>query len=1535
MSLTLWQSRLMRLIAAFSMLLVIAGQVFLPTAAVAAPLPANLHLNDVSDQSLTTQVAIKHAGNFVAPLATNQQLQMTFSLKERDSAAFTQFLSDLYNPSSPNFHKFITPAEYGQRFGPDTQTRQQVTNWLTNQGFQVTFNDQGGSTISFRGSVALAEKVFNVKLNTYSRQDGSTFFANDVTPLIPSALASKSYGVFGLSSEVQMHNDVHVGGVINGGPTAKRGPENTGYTPTEYRNAYNIPAGYTGSGVKIAVFEVGFGSPNSGCYAGSNVDTYDATFGITPPARVDESVDGQLVESNDGNGTQGEAELDIEAINAIAPAAQVYVYCGPYGSSANTGFLDTNQRIATDNLADVASESYGGDEIYYIQAGIPTYLDAENNIFRQMAAQGQSMFTSAGDTGSGSGNRAAPVPLTPQDPASQPYITTVGGTRLYMNGTDADSSYLDETVWNRGVAGGAAGGGISDYWPASAVPWQKGPGVSNPFSQAVNGRQYPDISADADPTTGMAVYSNFGAPGYTNWYYIGGTSLASPLVAGMIGDAVQQNGGHRLGLISPSLYTLLQNSTQYGNDFHDIVKGNNDPYCVAGSGSCDQDDTVYAGIPGPYYPATPGYDDASGVGSPNVGNLVPSLISLNSGSYLLVSDSLIGIGADVNGASVSRPITVTAIGASTLNFTASTSFTATNLLSLNTTSGTVTPGNNSPANSQTLTLSANPGSLAAGDYYGSITITGTMGTTTVSSSTIAVDVKVGTVHTSNGNSDVVLSTNDTGPAPTTQSVVVTTTSTTPQTYILNIADFVGFLTVGVNGATPQVYDALSSAPVISVSASNPVTLTFGASLTASKRISGVALSAGTYSADVQLLSGDFPNSIDQASFAAFHVKLNLAGQLITAAPLSTNFSFNAGGTTPASQVITVSEAPVFTQAASVPVTFTISPSNLITVTPTSGTVPASGVATFTVTPLTTTVAPGVYNSNITFYNGLNPNNTTVANVVETVGPSVSLSPSAYSLVFTTTTSSPAPQTQSITLTANGGAVSYTPAIIYPDQTPWLSINPNGGSTTIPYGSSSRFSVSVNPTGLGPGAYNGYIQIKDNTNPTGDQPIRVAVLLNVVGTGATPTNPGSLIYPLPFLSNGAGGTATFVTLQNIGVDPANVTVNYYNNNGSFITTTTTSLPVNGQSILDNSVVPTTTTVNAVISSTAPLNVLVTEGAGGANGGTSAAAYNVSPSVGSTLYDPVALNGAFGGFTTTVTLYNTGSVTTTGSINYFDQNGNAATGATANFTLAPHQVTTVSQNNPALSASVSYFGVISSTSGSQLAAIVTESNTRANFLATFQATPNLAKTLYVPTAFKSAFGSFNTGFALANPNSTAVTATISYVDDASGTVSGTETLSIPANGEASSYTPAVTGLPSSFVGSAIITSTGAIIATVNEQGAAGSGTYLAVGSPAQTVGLPAVANGAFGSFVSGATLFNVTSAPIQVAVSYYNSDGTVQGPTTIYTVPAKSSVLAYQGGSSLPNGFFGTVVATSDTPNSLVATVNMAAPGIFYTYTEPTR
>jgi hypothetical protein len=364
------------------------------------------------------------------------------------------------------------------------------------------------------------------------------------------------------------------------------------------------------------------------------------------------------------------------------------------------------------------------------------------------------------------------------------------------------------------------------------------------------------------------------------------------------------------------------------------------------------------------------------------------------------------------------------------------------------------------------------------------------------------------------------------------------------------------------------------------------------------------------------------------------------------------------------------------------------------------------------------------------------------------------------------------------------------------------------------------------------------------------------------------------------------------------------------------------------VLPTNALPANTTGDAVVSSSQPLNVLVTEGSS-----TAGSAYNVSPTVGSTLYDPLALNGT-AGFTTTITVYNLGTTTSTGTIQYYDQNGNASVSDT--FSVAPNANQVISQaGKSGLSSSLYNSAIIKSNVGTdQLTALVTESNSATKFLATFQATPSLGGKLLLPTAYNNAFGSFNTGFAIANPNSTPVTATIKFYDAASGTVSGTQVINIPAFGIGLSYTPAA-GVPAGFNGSAIVTASGPVVATVNELSAAGSGTYLAITGGSTTVNLPAVFN-TFVGFTSGLTVLNTSSTSAQVSVQYSNPDGSSAGPTTVYTVAPYASVQAFQGiGSGLPVGFFGTATVTSNVANSLVATVNAAAPSFFYTYTEPTR
>jgi hypothetical protein len=357
----------------------------------------------------------------------------------------------------------------------------------------------------------------------------------------------------------------------------------------------------------------------------------------------------------------------------------------------------------------------------------------------------------------------------------------------------------------------------------------------------------------------------------------------------------------------------------------------------------------------------------------------------------------------------------------------------------------------------------------------------------------------------------------------------------------------------------------------------------------------------------------------------------------------------------------------------------------------------------------------------------------------------------------------------------------------------------------------------------------------------------------------------------------------------------------------------------------------------VSSSQPLNLVVTEASSGSGGALSSTAYNVSPHTSNLIYNPLNLNGNFGGFTTNIYLYNAGNITSTGSISYFDQSGNQVAAATDTFAVPPHAAQSFNQSGKAgLSSSLSYWSVVSATTGSQLVSQVEEFGPN-NFVAIYNGTASSSQTVFMPTAYNNALGGFNTGAALVNPNSSSATVSIKYYDAATGVISATQSLSIPANGILSSYTP-LSGVPAGFTGSAIITSNQPLVALVNEQGAAAStsGTYIGLSQASQSIGLPAVANG-FVGFTTGTTILNVTDQPIEVTLEYYNSNGTALSTSVNYTVAPYASALAYQGGGAagLPSGFFGTAVLSSNVANSLVATTNAAANGLFYTYTEPAQ
>jgi hypothetical protein len=331
--------------------------------------------------------------------------------------------------------------------------------------------------------------------------------------------------------------------------------------------------GRLGAGVTVALAEL---EP----YSPSDIDAYFACYGINPQVT---NVD---VDGGPGTGPgQGESALDIETLAGLAPESHIEVYQGVAAAQASDAdMIDIYQRIADDDTASVVSTSWGTCEADADSA----LVSSENTVFQQMAVQGQSMFAAAGDSGSEGcfiSSDAADTSLSVDDPASQPYVTGVGGVTVSPSGAG-----YTQPAWNNcqgqafahcadGAVGGAGGGGVSTLW--TKPTWQTGPGVASG-----GGRDVPDVSASADPFDGDAVAWAGG------WETMGGTSAATPLWAAVTA-LVDQGCAAPVGFADPALYAHTDALT-------DIESGNND----------------YTDTNGGSYAATGGYDMATGLGVP-------------------------------------------------------------------------------------------------------------------------------------------------------------------------------------------------------------------------------------------------------------------------------------------------------------------------------------------------------------------------------------------------------------------------------------------------------------------------------------------------------------------------------------------------------------------------------------------------------------------------------------------------------------------------------------------------------------------------------------------------------------------------------------------------------------------------------------------------------------------------------------------------------------------------------------------------------
>ncbi|HLI06674.1 MAG TPA: S53 family peptidase [Ktedonobacteraceae bacterium] len=550
----------------------------------------------------------------------SRTLQMSVGLALRNQEELNALLRNLYDPSSSQYHQYLTVAQFTQEFGPTAAEQQAVIDYLTQQGFTVTGTYPDRLLVDFSGPEALAERVFGVTINSYRAPDGRQFFANRNTPRLPAYIAQDITSLTGLDDASQFFHPPIVSQNSSlfrpkasncPGPGQSGSSTGTAYIPSQLSTAYDYDglhsAGLQGQGQTVGVFELDG-------YSASDIQAYTQCFGGG-------SVPLQNVILDGFNGQPGagaiEVELDIETIVSMAPnLSKLIVYEAP---NTTQGYNDEFARIVSDRTP-VVSVSWGQCET----AAGQTEAQQENTFFQEAAAQGQTILVAAGDSGSETCFEQTYDPsLVADDPAAQPYVTGVGGTTLSLN---SNNSYQSEHVWNDGFFGGAGGGGLSQYWKQPS--WQTGPGVQNSYSNGM--RETPDVSLNADPQTGYNVYCTVGSnctgsglPGVGGggWITVGGTSAAAPMWAAMIALTNQeaaQHGKSVVGFLNPLLYQIGA-SSRYNTDFHDITPPG-DPSVPSNNDEL--------GINGGAYPVTNDFDMATGWGSFDAAKLAADLVAM-------------------------------------------------------------------------------------------------------------------------------------------------------------------------------------------------------------------------------------------------------------------------------------------------------------------------------------------------------------------------------------------------------------------------------------------------------------------------------------------------------------------------------------------------------------------------------------------------------------------------------------------------------------------------------------------------------------------------------------------------------------------------------------------------------------------------------------------------------------------------------------------------------------------------------------------
>ena len=622
------------LLVATLLLSAIPSQAQQPQARLAAPIADSSRATLAGSQPPRARLARDlGAADSSTPL---QSITMYFSRTQQQQSDLDALIAAQQDPSSPQYHQWLTPADFGARFGLADADIAKTQTWLESQGFSVTSVSPSRNSITFSGTAATVGSAFGAPIHRYAL-NGESHIAPSADLSLPSALA-------GIVSDVRGVSDFRPRPKVRYGNGAAFRPNFTSaqtgnhfLTPGDVAIIYDIKtaygAGFNGQGVTIAIM-------GQSAIVNTDITKFQTAIGQTANAPT------SILVPNSGasqvySGDQSESSLDLEYATGIAPGATIdFVYVG---ANLTASVFDSLTWAIQNRIAPILNISYGECEPELGQ----TQYTSLNATLQQAAAQGQTIVSAAGDDGStdcyGSTNDAATAQALAVDfPSSSQYVTAVGGTEFpaaavaagtntyFSAAASTDTivsalSYIPEGVWNDDSASfptdplSAGGGGVSVF--TSAPSWQTGvPGIPAGTSM----RLVPDIALDASPNNAPYAYCTSDTTAYVQGQtssctsglrdsssqdltVAGGTSFAAPIFSGMVAILSQARKYTYQGVVNPTLYTLASNPATYAAAFHDITTGTN---------ACNIGATICGTGPGTTnYSATAGYDQASGLGS--------------------------------------------------------------------------------------------------------------------------------------------------------------------------------------------------------------------------------------------------------------------------------------------------------------------------------------------------------------------------------------------------------------------------------------------------------------------------------------------------------------------------------------------------------------------------------------------------------------------------------------------------------------------------------------------------------------------------------------------------------------------------------------------------------------------------------------------------------------------------------------------------------------------------------------------------------